>query len=80
MIHEPVSPEKLSVAIVIWEELVNHYKENMSRIRKEHKFTWFFRREYWKNESKYNIGFRALIVRRVQLQTAIKDKRERESV
>lgn len=64
----------LQRSIVIWEEMMNAYKGNMTQIRQDHKLTWFFRYNYWKNERYYAKSFVALIHRRIELQTAIKQK------
>lgn len=69
-----VNVESLQRAILIWEEIMDAYKGNMIQIRKDHKLTWFFRYTYWKNERYYAKSFVALIQRRIELQTAIKQK------
>jgi len=74
MIHEPVSIEGLQRAILIWETMRDRYKSNMQSIRSRHKITWFMRRDYWKNERLFHQHFTGVIRRRIQLQTAIKQK------
>lgn len=64
----------LQRAIGVWEVMMNAYKGNMTQIRKDHKLTWFLRYSYWKNERYYAKSFVALIHRRIELQTAIKQK------
>lgn len=66
----------LERAILIWEELINSYKNNMDRVKRDHKFTWMFRAEYWKNERYCHRSFAALIQRRIKLQTALKNQKE----
>lgn len=66
----------LQRAIGVWEVMMNAYKDNMAQIRKDHKLTWFFRYSYWKNERYYAKSFVALIHRRIELQTAIKNQKE----
>lgn len=61
-------------AVRIWQEMTNRYKSNIEQIKKDHRFTWMFRPSYWQNERYYHKSFVALINRRVQLQTAIKEK------
>lgn len=72
-----VNVESLQRAILIWEVMMNAYKGNMTQIRKDHRLTWFFRWTYWKNERYYAKSFVALIERRIELQTAIKEQKER---
>lgn len=74
MIREPVNVEGLQRAIVIWETLMHGYKGNMDAIKKRHKLTWWARPSYWQNEKGFHKGFTALIKRRIELQTAIKEK------
>jgi hypothetical protein len=64
----------LQRSIGVWEVMMNAYKDNMTQIKKDHKVTWFFRYSYWKNERYYAKSFVALIQRRIELQTAIKQK------
>ena len=71
---EPVNIESLQRAIAIWETALDCYKENMARIKREHKLTWWFRADYWANERAFHKSFTALIQRRIQLQTAIKER------
>lgn len=72
MMEDQLSIPRLKKAIVIWEECMNIYKENMARIKREHKLTWWARPSYWANENAFSKSFQALIKRRIQLQTAIK--------
>lgn len=72
-----VNVSVLQRSILIWEEVMNAYKGNMTQIREDHKFTWFLRWTYWKNERYYAKSFVALIQRRIELQTAIKEQKER---
>lgn len=69
-----VNVEVLQRSILIWQEMMNCYKENMDQIKKDHKLTWFLRFSYWQNERYYAKSFVALIERRMNLQTAIKQK------
>jgi hypothetical protein len=50
------------------------HHEKMKEIKQNHKLTWWLRKKYWGHESAYHKSFTALIRRRVQLQTAIKEK------
>lgn len=72
-----INVEVLQRAIGVWEVMMNAYKDNMTQIRKEHKLTWFMRYAYWKNERYYHKSFVALIHRRIELQTAIKESQQR---
>lgn len=76
MLHEKVSVEKLQKAILIWEAAMEVYKDNMKDIKNAHRLTWWLRRKYWVNERMFHKSFTALIRRRIQLQTAIKDQKE----
>lgn len=69
----PVSPEKLQKAILIWEAAMEVYRDNMKGIKKAHKLTWWLRKKYWVNERMFHKSFTALIHRRIQLQTALKE-------
>lgn len=71
---EPVSIDGLTRAIAIWETAMDCYKENMARIKKAHRFTWWLKVDYWANERAFHKSFTALIQRRIQLQTAIKER------
>lgn len=71
--REPVSIEGLTRAIKVWEMVNRSYQKNMKDIKEAHKFTWWARKEYWKNERLFHKGFTAIIKRRIQLQTAIKE-------
>lgn len=72
-----VNVSVLQRSILIWEEVMFAYKANMDQIRKNHRLTWFLRWNYWKNERYYAKSFVALIQRRIELQTAIKEQKER---
>lgn len=74
MIHDPVSVEGLQRAILVWETMRDRYLYNMGEIRKHHRLTWWFRKDYWKNEKLFHKHFTGVIKRRTQLQTAIKEK------
>lgn len=76
MIHEQVNVERLRNAILIWETTRDLYLANMAQIKRDHKFTWFLRPSYWRNERYYHKSFTAIIRRRIQLQTAIKNQKE----
>jgi len=69
-----VNVSVLERSIGIWQQMMFAYKANMVQIRSDHKFTWFLRWSYWKNERYYAKSFVALIQRRIELQTAIKQK------
>lgn len=69
--REPVNVESLERAIAIWSVALEVYKENMARIKSQHKLTWWARSSYWANEKMFHRSFTALIKRRIQLQTAI---------
>lgn len=79
MIREPVSPEKLEKAIRIWEVMIDGYKGNMKAIKRRYPLTWWARPSYWHNDRGFSKSFKALVQRRIQLQTAIKEQREREN-
>ena len=76
MLHVPVSLERLQDAIVVWEAAMGIFKSNMEEIKSKHKLTWWARKEYWANERLFHKYFTAIIKRRIQLQTAIKDQKE----
>lgn len=76
MFESQINTERLQKAIVIWQECLNCYKNNMIQIKKDHKLTWWFRPSYWANEKAFSKSFQALIKRRIQLQTAIKQQGE----
>jgi hypothetical protein len=76
VIHEPVSVESLQRAILIWETTRDLYLDNMAQIKRDRKITWFLRPSYWRNERYYHRSFTAIIRRRIQLQTAIKNQKE----
>lgn len=76
MIREPVSIGGLQRAIAVWETCLDVYKGNMQEIRKRHRFTWWLKASYWANERAFHKSFTALIRRRIQLQTAIKNQKE----
>lgn len=76
MIREPVNIERLQKAIAIWEVMIDGYRGNMKAIKNRHKFTWWFRPSYWANDRDFSRNFKALINRRIQLQTAIKNQKE----
>jgi hypothetical protein len=71
-----INVEGLQRAILIWETANQCYKDNMAQIKKDHMLTWFLRPAYWKNERYFHRGFTAIIKRRIQLQTAIKNQKE----
>lgn len=71
-----VSVEGLTRAIKVWEGMMRAHKNRMEDIKKARRVTWFFSREYWKNEKEFHKLFTALIKRRIQLQTAIRDQKE----
>lgn len=71
-----ISVERLQKAILIWEAANQCYKDNMAQIKKDHMLTWFLRPSYWKNERYFHRGFTAIIKRRIQLQTAIRQHKE----
>jgi hypothetical protein len=73
-VREPVNVESLQRAVLIWEIMRDRYKANMAIIRSEHKLTWFLRKDYWNNEKLFHSHFTGVIKRRIQLQTAIKEK------
>lgn len=76
MLHDQVSVEGLKRAIMVWETSLDIYKQNMADIRSKHKLTWWARTTYWANERCFHKSFTALIRRRIQLQTAIRDQKE----
>jgi len=71
-----INVERLQKAILIWDAANQCYKENMAQIKRDHPFSWFLRSSYWRNERYFHRGFTALINRRIQLQTAIKNQKE----
>lgn len=73
---ELVNVERLQKAILIWEAAMEVHHEKMKEIKQSHKLTWWARRKYWGQERAYHKSFTALIRRRVQLQTAIKNQKE----
>lgn len=76
MTHEPVNVERLQKAIVVWETVIRQYRTNTKDIKARHKLTWWLRKDFWKNDKAFSKGFKALINRRTQLQTAIKNQKE----
>lgn len=74
MANRPVNIEGLQRAILVWETMRDRYKFNMGEIRSKHKLTWFLRRDYWKNEKFFHRHFTGVIKRRIQLQTALKER------
>lgn len=71
-----VSVERLEKAIVIWETVMDSYKYSMKQMKERHPWTWWARKSYWGYERAYHKSFTALIRRRIQLQTAIKNQKE----
>ena len=73
---EFVNVERLAKAIIIWETVRDSYQWSMKGIREKHRWTWWARKEYWKNEKMYHKYFTGVIRRRIELQTAIKNQKE----
>lgn len=73
-VREPVNVESLQRAIRIWETCLDIYLQNIKDIKTKHKLTWWARPSFWHNDNAYSRSFQALIKRRIQLQTAIKEK------
>jgi hypothetical protein len=73
-VNQPVSIERLQTAILVWETTMDLYKDGMESIKRNHRLTWWMRPGYWANEKQYHKLFTGLIRRRIQLQTAIKEK------
>lgn len=69
-----VSIEGLSRAIKVWESVMRAHEKSMKDIKKARPVTWFFSRKYWQHEREFHKLFTGLIRRRIQLQTAIKEK------
>lgn len=74
MLHEPVNPDRLREAIVMWEAAMGIFKSNMEEIKSKHRLTWWARKQYWANEKLFHKYFTAIIKRRIQLQTALKER------
>lgn len=74
MIRQPVSVDGLTRAIKVWELVNKAHQKNMKDIKAAHKLTWWARKDYWRNERAFHKGFTAIIKRRIQLATAIKEK------
>lgn len=70
----PINTERLQEAIVTWEATMNFFKQNMEDIKAAHKLTWWSRKDYWANEKLFHKYFTAIIKRRIQLQTALKER------
>jgi len=74
MAHEPINVESLERAIAVWTIMLDCYKQNMANIKSNNRFTWWLRPVYWRNERAFHKSFTGLIKRRIQLQTALKER------